>query len=124
MLLTVLYGKKLGQMCQVLDVFLTSEWTGGGETRSGDFQIADFKPNGGWKAAAVSRACTVSAQKGFFVMSSPAVAGRHLSLLGRARRGSGQQTVRDSSTPVGMTESLHQGAAFISPAANPILPVR
>ena len=86
MLLTVLYGKKLGQMCQVLDVFLTSEWTGGGETRSGDFQIADFKPNGGWKAAAVSRACTVSAQKGFFVMSSPAVAGRHLSLLASEAR--------------------------------------
>ena len=123
MLLTVLYGKKLGQMCQVLDVFLTSEWTGGGETRSGDFQIADFKPNGGWKAAAVSRACTVSAQKGFFVMSSPAVAGRHLSLLASEAR-IRQQTVRDSSTPVGMTESLHQGAAFISPAASPILPVR
>ena len=123
MLLTVLYGKKLGQMCQVLDVFLTSEWTGGGETRSGDFQIADFKPNGGWKAAAVSRACTVSAQKGFFVMSSPAVAGRHLSLLASEMR-IRQQTVRDSSTPVGMTESLHQGAAFISPAASLILPVR
>src|SRR6266480_3118417 len=34
-----------------------------------------------------------------------------ISHCSRARRGSRQQTVRDSSTPVGMTESLHQGAA-------------
>jgi len=47
-------------MCEVLDDFLTYEWAGGGETRSGDFQIANFEPNGGSKAADVSRACMVS----------------------------------------------------------------
>src|SRR5213595_3598651 len=116
-------GRNLDKCAKFWMFFSLTEWTGGGETRSGDFQIADFKPNGGWKAAVVSRACTVSAQKGFFVMSSPAAAGRHLSLLASEAR-IRQQTVRDSSTPVGMTESLHQGAAFISPAASLILPVR
>src|SRR5205823_12076777 len=79
-------GRNLDKCAKFWMFFSLTEWTGGGETRSGDFQIADFKPNGGWKAAAVSRACTVSAQKGFFVMSSPAVAGRHLSLLASEAR--------------------------------------
>jgi hypothetical protein len=118
--LTVLYRKKLGQMCQVLDDSLTYEWAGGGQTRSGDFQIADFKPNGGWKAAAVSRACTLSAQKDFLSCRAES---RHLSLLASEAR-IRKQTARDSSTPVGMTESFHQAAAFMSPAASLILPVR
>jgi hypothetical protein len=107
-------------MCQVLDDFLTYEWAGGGQTRSGNFQIADFNPNGGWKSCRGITGVHVVSAKGFLSCRAES---RHLSLLASEAR-IRKQTARDSSTPVGMTESFHQAAAFISPAASLILPVR